>query len=538
MFSNCAAKRQLSFRQSTFPRGLCLCLIPLVLLSGCASGPHGDLERGECPAFIVFPGERSQMGRERYGSATTDADLARYSNREVANCERLLAAGSPSALAALLEYGYAREDLERVVKVYETYVQNGSDRRELAAASGKLYEVYSEGRPGVPADPDAAFHYLGAAREYDPASYALPYADALYRRGMYADAHGQYDDLLRRPVDQAYLDRSQRCEANLKMADLYFRGRGVKENWNIGYYYWLEGLSQAKDASWGSCDKQTYYDHERYAYESGRRKEIERRVRAMGPAQSGKVKAAWESPDQDLQTVAALPFRRPLYREPVTGPVAVPLAGPGAAPPSPGNQQSWPPWTPVGGELCQWRTSYQPQRWSDVFQLRAGAIWSVKSNGEGAQAMGSAVAVSPTTLVTNCHLIRNTDNLTLLKVGRTVPARVVAADPAGDRCVLQSSRPLSEYVTVARRERDLLVGEDVAAIGNPRGLDTSLSRGLVAQKRNQNGRALIQTDAAISQGSSGGGLFDMSGNLVGITTFKVSSGESLNFAIAIDEFCR
>ena len=125
-----------------------------------------------------------------------------------------------------------------------------------------------------------------------------------------------------------------------------------------------------------------------------------------------------------------------------------------------------------------------------------------------------------------------------MKVGHSLPARVIAADRERDRCVLQVSQTLPDYVTAARRERDLLVGEDVAAIGNPKGLDTSLSRGLVAQKRNQNGRALIQTDAAISSGSSGGGLFDMSGNLVGITTFKVSSGESLNFAIAIDEFCR
>ena len=41
-----------------------------------------------------------------------------------------------------------------------------------------------------------------------------------------------------------------------------------------------------------------------------------------------------------------------------------------------------------------------------------------------------------------------------------------------------------------------------------------------------------------STGSSGGGLFDSGGNLVGVTTFKVDDGENLNFAIAIDEFCR
>jgi serine protease Do len=115
---------------------------------------------------------------------------------------------------------------------------------------------------------------------------------------------------------------------------------------------------------------------------------------------------------------------------------------------------------------------------------------------------------------------------------------VLAADRDGDRCTLKAAGQLPTYVTATRRQSGLLVGEDVAAIGNPKGLDTSLSRGLVAQKRNKSGHAYIQTDAAISSGSSGGGLFDTSGNLVGITTFKVSTGESLNFAIAIDEFCR
>jgi S1-C subfamily serine protease len=61
---------------------------------------------------------------------------------------------------------------------------------------------------------------------------------------------------------------------------------------------------------------------------------------------------------------------------------------------------------------------------------------------------------------------------------------------------------------------------------------------LIAQKRQRSGRAYIQTDAALSSGSSGGGLFDSRGNLVGITTFTIAEGENLNFAIAAEEFCR
>ncbi|HEY6131456.1 MAG TPA: trypsin-like peptidase domain-containing protein, partial [Halioglobus sp.] len=112
-------------------------------------------------------------------------------------------------------------------------------------------------------------------------------------------------------------------------------------------------------------------------------------------------------------------------------------------------------------------------------------------------------------------------------------------DAVGRRCLRVAS---CQWFAELERGVSTAVGCDldgqVAAIGNPKGLDTSLSRGLIARKRNNNGHAYIQTDAAISSGSSGGGLIDTAGNLVGVTTFKVSSGESLNFAIAIDEFCR
>ena len=61
--------------------------------------------------------------------------------------------------------------------------------------------------------------------------------------------------------------------------------------------------------------------------------------------------------------------------------------------------------------------------------------------------------------------------------------------------------------------------------------DTELGYGVITQR-------LIQTTAPISPGSSGGGLFDESGNLIGITTFMVSEGQSLNFAIATEDYLR
>jgi len=162
----------------------------------------------------------------------------------------------------------------------------------------------------------------------------------------------------------------------------------------------------------------------------------------------------------------------------------------------------------------------------------------VDSRNGNSKSRGSAVAVSPSELITNCHLIENPKQITIRRMGWSLPARLKASDREGDRCILEVGNNLPTYVRRGRSYTAVKIGEDVAAIGNPKGLKTSLSRGIVGQKRSRDGLRLIQTDAAISSGSSGGVLFDRSGYLVGITTFTIAEGQSLNFAIAIDEFCR
>src|SRR5262249_49670558 len=80
---------------------------------------------------------------------------------------------------------------------------------------------------------------------------------------------------------------------------------------------------------------------------------------------------------------------------------------------------------------------------------------------------------------------------------------------------------------------DLQVGQRVYAIGAPQELELTLSDGLISGLRQTEGGSiqLIQTSAPISPGSSGGGLFDQDGRLVGITTFFVEEGQNLNFAL-------
>lgn len=84
------------------------------------------------------------------------------------------------------------------------------------------------------------------------------------------------------------------------------------------------------------------------------------------------------------------------------------------------------------------------------------------------------------------------------------------------------------------------MGEAVYTLGSPVGLELTLSNGIISGRRTEQNRNYVQTTAPISPGSSGGGLFDARGNLVGITTLALVGREhlnqSLNFAIPADAF--
>ena len=82
------------------------------------------------------------------------------------------------------------------------------------------------------------------------------------------------------------------------------------------------------------------------------------------------------------------------------------------------------------------------------------------------------------------------------------------------------------------------MGERVYTVGAPQGLELSLAEGIVSSKRTIDGGRFIQTSAPMSSGSSGGGLFDAYGHLVGITTSILKNSQNLNFAIPAEEYAR
>ncbi|AEV68495.1 S1C family serine protease [Acetivibrio clariflavus] len=96
---------------------------------------------------------------------------------------------------------------------------------------------------------------------------------------------------------------------------------------------------------------------------------------------------------------------------------------------------------------------------------------------------------------------------------------------------------LGGYIKFAP-ENSIKLGEQVVSIGSSQGLINTLSFGHVTALRPYNDGNVIQTDAAISAGNSGGALLNKKGQLIGITTFKITGGENLNFAISNEKLMR
>ena len=133
-------------------------------------------------------------------------------------------------------------------------------------------------------------------------------------------------------------------------------------------------------------------------------------------------------------------------------------------------------------------------------------------------------------VVTNAHVIKNASRVLILHSGKRYQATIEYADEEIDLALLGFSG-VALPASLPHSAAKLKVGEKVFAIGSPQGLENTISEGIISGKREENGVLFLQTTAPLSPGSSGGGLFDVKGRLVGITTFKVKDGENLNLAV-------
>jgi len=199
------------------------------------------------------------------------------------------------------------------------------------------------------------------------------------------------------------------------------------------------------------------------------------------------------------------------------------------------------------------RMNLAPQ---DVYRQAVASVLLVvaqKTASASEAEQGSAVAISSSVAITNCHVVmygdgkeddpdfRFTKPMQFIVIrdtaGRTGSAEVILQHPDIDICLIQSSDlPLTAIAGIVPY-RLVQIGEKVYSLGNPKGLTFSFGEGIVSQKRDAadlgHGKCadVIQHSAPQSPGSSGGALLNSAGLLIGITESQALDGQNLNFAI-------
>ena len=158
--------------------------------------------------------------------------------------------------------------------------------------------------------------------------------------------------------------------------------------------------------------------------------------------------------------------------------------------------------------------------------------------------VGSGVILDRSGLIlTNAHVVFERQSIVvILDDGTDLPAQLVGADPIFDLAVIRITPPEKPLPVVSMGDSDRLrIGEEVLAIGNPLGLDQSLTRGIVSAINRilpvtpfSLQEPLIQTDAPINPGNSGGPLLNRCGEVIGITTAILPDAQNIGFAIPIN----
>ena len=158
------------------------------------------------------------------------------------------------------------------------------------------------------------------------------------------------------------------------------------------------------------------------------------------------------------------------------------------------------------------------------------------------QSLGSGVLIDADRhILTNEHVVGRASRIRVtLADGREFDATLIGADPNNDIAVLRAETKEKLPWIPLGSSRDLMVGEPLIAIGNPFGLASTVTTGVVSaldrsiRSESRVFHGFIQTDASINPGNSGGALLDAEGRLIGINTAVYNGGQGIGFAIPVD----
>jgi S1-C subfamily serine protease len=176
----------------------------------------------------------------------------------------------------------------------------------------------------------------------------------------------------------------------------------------------------------------------------------------------------------------------------------------------------------------------QPFSASDIYSRSKSAIVLIIAFDQNQipLSQGSGFFINPTTVITNFHVIEGASTVKIKPIGsdmylpKSIP---IKASETHDIAIIQTSNyPHQVEIDTSSQ----VIGEKVFAIGNPSGLEGTISEGIVSGIRTTNLDA-IQITAPISPGSSGGPVFDEKGRVIGISAFTFANSQNLNFAVPV-----
>ena len=170
---------------------------------------------------------------------------------------------------------------------------------------------------------------------------------------------------------------------------------------------------------------------------------------------------------------------------------------------------------------------------ADYVAIAASVLRVEVPRQRGGFSLGSAVAVAPDKVVTNCHVTREALTVNILRGGLRYSVAAQASDVVRDLCLLDVPG-LDAKPARLGRAMSLVVGQPVTALGFTGGTGIQNSAGEVVQLHRHDGARVIQSSNFFNSGASGGGLFDDEGRLVGILTFRLRGGEAHYFSAPVE----
>lgn len=170
-----------------------------------------------------------------------------------------------------------------------------------------------------------------------------------------------------------------------------------------------------------------------------------------------------------------------------------------------------------------------------IFTKVSGSVVTIQTYDDkgNPEAQGSGVVIGAGLVASNCHVVEDAASIRLNSAQGEVKAEWSSRSPGLDLCLLKVAG-LQAPPLPLRPSNSLKVGEPVYAVGNPLGFGLAVSKGLITVVRQAEPYPLILATAALSPGSSGGGLFDADGRLIGITTAVMGNGQNVNMILAAD----